>query len=493
MSTRATQASLWQSLFLRIASSFILILLLIGGAFLFLIINTTRNYYDETTQRLHSGVAESLLQEVQPFKDGKVNEAGVGKIMHSMMAVNPGLEVYLLDPQGRILTFVVFKEKVRLSSVSLAPIRSFLQTGGHELVYGDDPKNPGQRKVFSATPVYEDGRLQGYVYMILESEKFDTIFDALNDSYLLKVGIQYFALTLVSALLLTLLVLWGLTRNLRRVIQTVRQFEKGDLKARIKVDSNTEIAALASTFNSMADTILRNIEELKQVDHLRRELIANVSHDIRTPISVMHGYTETMLIKAGSLEPAQRQEYLKIILKSAERLKQLVADLFELSKLEARQVEPKREIFFISDLLQDITHKYKLLAQQRNIELNTSLATRMPAVNADIAMIERVLQNLIDNALQFTPENGEVSITLEEKEKNVEISVINSGAGIPEEKLEKIFDRYYKEQKSSPAEGTGLGLAIVKNILQIHETDIRVVSEQLGLTKFSFTLPVQHV
>jgi signal transduction histidine kinase len=493
MKTSAAPASLWQSLFLRIAGSFILILLLIGAVFLFLILSTTRDYYDETTQRLNAGVAESMLQEVTPFKDSKVNEEAVGKIMHSMMAVNPGLEVYLLDPRGKILSFVVFKEKVRLNSVSMAPIERFLQTGGHELVYGDDPKNPGAKKVFSATPVYNEVELQGYVYLILESEKFDTIFGALNDSYLLKMGIQYFFLTLVSALLLTLLVLWGLTRNLRKVIHTVRQFEKGDLNARIAVDSNTEISALASTFNSMADTILRNIEELKQVDHLRRELIANVSHDIRTPISVMHGYAETMLIKEGNLEPGQRQEYLKIILKSAERLKQLVADLFELSKLEARQVTPKREVFFISDLLQDITHKYKLLAQQRNIELTTNLATRMPAVNADIAMIERVLQNLIDNALKFTPETGQVSITLEEKNENVEISVINTGVGIPEEKMERIFDRYYKEQKNSLAEGSGLGLAIVKNILQIHETDIRVVSEQLGLTKFSFTLPVQHV
>lgn len=485
--------SLWQSLFWRIAGSFLLILLLLGGVYLFIILHTTRSYYDETTQRLHADVAKSMLMEVVPFKEGEVDEDAVGKIMHSMMAVNPGLEVYLLDPQGKILTFVVFKEKVRLNYVSLEPIKKFLQTEGHELVYGDDPKNPGEEKVFSATPVYEGDKLQGYVYMILESEKLDTVFGALNDSYLLKVGLQYFTLALSTASILSLVVLWGLTKNLRKVIHTVRQFEGGNLNARIQVDSKTEIAALASTFNSMADTLLRNIEEIKQVDHLRRELIANVSHDIRTPISVMHGYAETLLIKADTLDAEKKEEYLKIILKSAERLKRLVADLFELSKLEAGQVKPKCEVFFISDLLQDITRKYKLLAQERNIELETSISTRMPAVFADIAMIERVLQNLIDNALKFTPEQGQVRISLQEDKDKVEISVANTGEGIPEEKIERIFDRYYKEQKSTLPEGTGLGLAIVKNILEIHQTDIKVVSEQLGLTRFSFTLPIQTV
>ena len=490
MKAKGTSYSLLQSLFWRITGSFLLILLLLGGIYLFLILHTTRSYYDETTQRLHASVAQSMLSEVVPFKEGNVDEEAVGKIMHSMMAVNPGLEVYLLDPKGKILTFVVFKEEVRLKNVAMPPVKRFLETGGNELVYGDDPKNPGEQKVFSATPVYEGDQLQGYVYMILESEKFDTVFGALNDSYLLKVGIQYFGITLLTAFLLSVLVVWGLTKNLRKVISTVKQFEKGDLHARIEVDSKTEIAALASTFNSMADTLLRNIEDLKQVDHLRRELIANVSHDIRTPISVMHGYAETLLIKADTLEPEKREEYLGIILKSADRLKRLVADLFELSKLEAGQVKPTRELFSLSDLLQDITRKYKLLAQERNIQLELISTDRVPAVYADIAMIERVLQNLIDNALKFTPQAGQIHIALKEQDRQVEVSVSNTGEGIPEEKIERIFDRYYKEQKSNLHEGAGLGLAIVKNILQIHQTDIKVVSEKLGLTRFSFALPV---
>lgn len=483
--------SLWKSIFWRISGSFFLILLLLGVAYIFLIFQSTRNYYDETTQRLNADVANNMLKEVVPFKEGQVDEDAVGKIMHSMMAVNPGLEVYLLDPSGKILKFVVLKETVRLNSVSMEPVHAFLKTKGQALVYGDDPKKPGQQKVFSATPVFNGDKLEGYVYMILESEKFDTVFGALNNSYLLKAGVQYFALALFAAFLLSLLVVWALTRNLRAVVRTVQSFEKGDLTARISVNSKTEIAALASAFNAMADTILQNIEDLKQVDNLRRELIANVSHDIRTPISVMHGYAETLLIKADTLEADKREEYLKIILKSADRLKRQVADLFELSKLEARQVKPKYEHVLLADLLQDITQKYKLLAQEKSIQFKTSIHAQSTTVYADISMIERVIQNLIDNAFKFTPAQGDVIIALEEKDNSVEVSVTNSGEGIPEDKIEKIFDRYYKEQKSAPHEGAGLGLAIVKNILAIHDTDIRVVSERLGLTRFYFSLPLQ--
>jgi signal transduction histidine kinase len=240
----------------------------------------------------------------------------------------------------------------------------------------------------------------------------------------------------------------------------------------------------------MADTILKNVEELKQVDKLRRDLVANISHDIRTPISIIHGYVETLIMKHDSLDDQKKQEYLNTIIKSTERLKRLMTDLFELSKLESRQITPKMEQFFMSDLLQDMSQKYKLLAQERNIELETELTCRMAVVKADIALIERVLQNLIDNALNYTPEKGKVKIRLRENNQHVNVSIANTGGGIATEELPKIFNRYYKVENSGGAKGTGLGLAIVKNILEIHHADIKVESEVHGNTIFSFDLPL---
>lgn len=479
-----------ESLFWKISILFFLILVLLGVSYTMITISMARRYVDETTQRLNANVASQMLLEVNPFVNGKVNEDAVDKIMHSMMAVNPSLEVYLLDPHGKILSFVVLDKKVKLQYVSIEPIKQFIHEEGKSLIYGDDPRNPGKTKIFSATAVHEKDQLQGYVYMILASEESENIAAALQESYLLKIATQSFTVTLVAALIIGLLVLWLLMRSLRDIIEAVRKFSAGDLKARIPIRSKGELAALAATVNQMADTILRNMEELKQVDNLRRDLIANISHDIRTPIAIIHGYVETLIMKHDTLDEQKQREYLQTIIKSTERLKRLMSDLFELSKLESRQITPKMESFFMFDLLQDLSRKYSLLAQERNIKLETNLSSKMPVVNADIALIERVLQNLIDNALNYTPENGMVQIKMEEHSKHVNVSVTNTGEGIASDELPRIFDRYYKVENTKSSRGTGLGLAIVKNILEIHQTDIQVLSESQGQTAFSFNLPM---
>ena len=488
--TRKNFTRIRQSLFWRISILFFLILVLLCVSYTIITISIAKRYSDETTQKLNANVASQMLLEVNPFVDGKVNEEALGKIMHSMMAVNPSLEVYLLDPEGKVLSFVVLDKKVKLQYVSIAPIQRFIKDNGKSLIYGDDPRNPGKEKIFSATAVYEKANLLGYVYMVLASEESENIATALQESYLLKIGVQSFILTLVAAFIIGMLVLWLLMKSLRDIVETVKKFSEGDLKPRITIQSKGELSQLAVTVNTMADTILRNMEELKEVDKLRRDLIANISHDIRTPISIIHGYVETLIMKHDSLDPQKRQEYLQTIVKSTERLKRLMTDLFELSKLESRQVKPKMEPFFMFDLLQDISRKYKLLAQEKNIELETELPSKIPVVFADIALIERVLQNLIDNALNYTPEKGKVKIKMEERDRQLNISVMNTGPGIEQEELPRIFDRYYKVENNKSIRGTGLGLAIVKNILEIHQTDIHVQSEKKGNTVFSFHLPL---
>jgi len=477
-----------ESLFWRISGLFLLIFVLLGIAFVVITIVLAKRYSDETTQKLNANVAPHMLKHVTPFINGQVNEESLEMIMHSMMAVNPSLEVYILDPQGKILSSVVLHKKVNRRTVSVEPIKDFLEDNGKSLIYGDDPRNPGKSKIFSAAPVYEDGALLGYVYMILASEEYDTITSALQESYLLKIGVRSFVLTLAAAFFIGLIVLRLLMRSLSDIVHTVKKFESGDLKPRIAIRSGGELAQLSITINAMADTILKNMEDLKEVDKLRRDLIANISHDIRTPISIIHGYVETLIIKHGSLDETHQKEYLETIMKSTERLKRLVADLFELSKLESRQVKPKMEVFFISDLLHDLTGKYKLLAWEKNILLETEFVFGAPMVLADVAMIERVLQNLIDNAINHTPENGNVRIRVENGEANVFIRVFNAGQRIPANELPHIFDRYYKVENNKASRGTGLGLAIVKNILEIHGSHITVESEPDGNT-FSFNLP----
>lgn len=481
--------SIKNTLYWKISALFILILTTLSVTYSLFTIQTSRKYFEETTQRLNKGVAEHMLLEVQPFKNGKVNDEAVGKIMHSMMAVNPKIEVYLLSPEGEILSFVVLDKEVKLKYVDMEPIKNMIAEEEYkDIIYGDNPRLPGLKTIFSAAEVRENGILQGYIYLTLNSEQSLKISETLFSSYMIRMGIKYFAFTMAAAMLISLLLLWMLIKNLNKVLIMTKNFQNGNLDARIEVNGSGELANMSYSINSMADTIVTNIEQLKENDTLRRELIANISHDLRSPVSVIQGYAETLVIKSDSLSKEKQEEYLDIIIKTSGKLKNLMADLFELSTLEAKLIQPKKEKFQIFELLQDMSNSFRILAQEKNIALSTHGSTELPMVYADLPMIERVIQNLVHNAINYTPENGEIVIECLGKDGKAEIKISNSGKGIKQEDLPKIFDRYYKTDDSAINSGTGLGLAIVKNILILHDSDIKVESQLGKITTFTFSL-----
>ncbi len=242
----------------------------------------------------------------------------------------------------------------------------------------------------------------------------------------------------------------------------------------------------------MADTIVKNLEEIKTMDSLRRELVANVSHDLRTPLSTIHGYIETLMIKAESLTNEEREQYLKTVLTSTDRLRTLVEELFELSKLEAKQTKPNPEPFSISELVQDIGQKYLIIAEKKGITFQCVFPKDLPMIVADIALIDRVIQNLVDNAIKFTPAGGVVRIELHRLTNAVDVKISDTGAGILPEDIPHIFDRYNKGSQKNifQNDGAGLGLAIVKKILEVHQLTIDVNSKVNEGTAFSFKLPV---
>jgi signal transduction histidine kinase len=230
------------------------------------------------------------------------------------------------------------------------------------------------------------------------------------------------------------------------------------------------------------------VEELNRTERLRRELIGNISHDLRTPLAAVHGYAETMLMKKDTLTAEERSQYTSVILQSSERLKKLVDALFELSKLEAKEVQVHPEPFVLAELMQEALQEFKITAQQKELNLICALCENPARVYADIGLIERVLQNLLDNAIKYTPAGGTITLQLTQQQQVLEISVTDTGPGIPETLLPYLFD-HYQRYSQAPTEGAGLGLVIVKKILELHHTQI-FVSSKLGQgTRFWFQLP----
>ncbi len=480
------------SLYWSIALTLLFLLLGLGAGYMIITSMAATTYVQEINQQLYGDVAEHLVKETQPLKQGQVDTAATHDIMHSMMVINPSLEVYLLDPNGQIIDYVVPYSEVKLDRVDLEPVHQFLESESAHMIVGDDPKLPGTKNIFSAAPIYENDELSGYAYVILAGAPQVAVTSDLRKHYIMCLGGRLFYLILAAALLIGLFAFWQLTKNLRRIVKVVKRFQEGDYEARISRQEQGNLAILGNTFNEMAAKVTESIEQLKSVDRLRQELIANVSHDLRTPLAIMQGYVETLQMKQDEITPEQRKKYLQTIMNSSERLSHLIAQLFEYSKLEADQIVPEKEPFLLQELCQDIVFKYQVLAKEKAITLDWQASRDLPMVFADIGLVERVLQNLLDNALKHTPANGKVSVLLENSEKGVRVSVADSGPGIPVEQQAHIFERYrqLENKKTSRSAGSGLGLAIVKKILEIHQSTIQVRNREQSGAEFFFQLPL---
>lgn len=488
MHTNNKHLSILNTLFWRISLIFLFIITVIGVTYIYITVHYSGIYFQHVNQRLNRSVAANIISYSKPLNNK--NQPVLEQVFKSVMALNPGLEIYLLDATGTILTYSAPEKKVLLKKVNLKPVQEFLRTNGTEYITGDDPRQPDTEKVFSVAPVISNSKVSGYLYVVLASEEYDAVSEFLKKNLVWQLGFRTMILTLLVTLLVGLLIIRILTRNFIKILDVMQKFRQGDLNARIHVKSSGDLKQLSDIFNEMADILTRNVDKLKEVEVLRRELIANVSHDLRTPISIIHGYVETLHMKEDTLSVQDRKRYMNTILDSTIKLERLVNELFELSKLEANQVQPQKEPFYISELVSDISNKYHLIAKRKNILIDTALAKDLPPVYADISLIERVMQNLLDNAIKFTPEEGKVFIRTQKINGSVEITVTDTGIGIPEKERENIFGRYYKVNNISDLKkNTGLGLAIVKKILDLHECSLDLISNPGG-TSFIFRLPV---
>lgn len=490
MSPAARRRRWLNSLFWKVSAIFLVVLLAFAAFSMWIDLGASRNYAMEVTQRLNHDLAEHTANEVRPFLNGEVADDRIGTLMHSMMAVNPGIEVYVLDTTGRILKYVALEGAVKLDRVSLGPIHDFLaQHAGDAPIVGDDPRTPGERKIFSAAPVVERGHVAGYVYIILAGQEYVGAARTLGNSYFLRVAMRSVLIALILTLIAGVVAIYFITHNLDRIVSGFRRFHEGHLDTRIALGGGGELSEVAHTFNDMAATIERTIDELKDLDRLRKELIGNVSHDLRTPIAVIHGYAETLLMKQGTITPEEARSHLIVIAKSADRLRTLVDDLFTLSKLESSQVKLDLEPLLLGELVHDVVNKLRLLADEKLVNMKVIIARDLPFVNVDVKKIDRVVQNLVHNAIKFCRPGDHITIEMgSPRAGQVEVRIIDSGVGIPSEDLPYIFDRYFRGQRAGAQDGSGLGLAIVKRILQLHGSDVEVKSTPGQGSTFRFVL-----
>ena len=301
-------------------------------------------YAEETSQKLNRNLAQWVADHTKPLIQDEINKEELDHLFHSTMVINPSVEIYLLNNTGDILSYFAPAGKVKLDKVELNPIHTFIDNDD-VFIKGEDPRNPGVEKIFSACKLINEGNQVGYLYIILASEEYTTIADRLASSFRMNLAAKSIIITLISTILIGIFIIWFLTKNLNKITNTVNDFKQGNLNARINLKSQGELSVLANNIDAMADTIVSNIEEIKSVENLRKELITNISHDLRTPITSIQGYAETLVMMDEQLDKASKLKYTNIILSNTQRVKKLVDGLFELSKLESDQIQTKKNCF----------------------------------------------------------------------------------------------------------------------------------------------------
>lgn len=499
--------SFFSSLYGRISLLFLALLLLLSLAQLWVGVVTARNFSRESDQSLNRNLAADLVRTFQPaLREGLVADV-VANHIQQLMIYNPRVEIYLLDAHGAVQSYFTGGVPLARERVRLEPLQRFLSPGQASAlpIYGDDPRSPAGSKPFSAAPI-RIGAEPGYVYLILGGEHYESIAAMAEQSYIIRNALLYLLGSFLLIGLVGLSFFFLLTKRLRATARAVRNFQQTRQPTPLPEWPMDEIGEVARAFNEMSAQVQAHLEELRHSDAQRRELVANVSHDLHSPLSSMQGYLETLLMKGPSLAPEEQRRFLEIIHGNVVRLSRLVRELFELSKLESREVQPHLEPFSLTELVQDVVVKFQPQALEKGILLAGEFSPRVPAVMGDIGMIERVLSNLIDNALRYTPPEGRVTVVLEHEGQpestggrppligeRVSVRVADTGPGIPAEDVPRIFDRFYRvdRARSNDSGGAGIGLAIVKHILAAHHSAVAVQSSSPAGTVIGFSLAAQ--
>jgi signal transduction histidine kinase len=300
---------------------------------------------------------------------------------------------------------------------------------------------------------------------------------------LLMIVLAIMFLIVLASVLMTSVMGNNILIPVQEMKDSAAAISKGDFSREVQVSANDEIGQLSQAFNQMT-------RDLSQVETLQKDFIANISHDFRSPLTSIKGYVEAML--DGTIPQDSYDKYLQIVLDEANRLTKMTNNVLDLTKMENGQIELNRRSFDINELIVGLALSFEQRVEDKKIQIQFQFIQEKLFVYADFDQIQRVIYNLLDNALKFTDEGDSITVETSIIGKKAHISVEDTGCGIEENALPHVFDRFNKGDKSRGKNklGTGLGLAIAKQIIVNHGEDISVASHLGEGTKFSFTLPL---
>lgn len=325
-------------------------------------------------------------------------------------------------------------------------------------------------------PIMEKNIRKGYLFLHTDISEVEGLQDDM-----IRISYMPFLIMLLLVGIVLAILSGTIIRPVVKITKTAREYAKGNFEAKTGISRRDELGELSESLEYMAS-------ELSKLDEYRKNFIANISHDFRSPLTSIKGYLEAML--DGTIPPEKYDRYLNIVLNESKRLTKLTNGLLELNNFDTYGPILKKKVFDLMDVIDETRNTFEGLCQEKKIKILVNKKTSNTKVFADNMKIGQVIYNLVDNAIKFSPQNGVITIKIAEKNTKLFVSVKDEGPGIEKDKQNRVWDRFYKTDKSrgKDKKGTGLGLAITKEIVKAHGENINLVSTEGVGTEFVFSL-----
>ncbi len=468
-----------------------MLIITVAFAILCLVLGSNMSYTtikdkSETVEQISQTISGVISRLVAPGSPENVRDELLGtewrlkEYITLMSDFDTDMIVFIVDTEGKVvLTNSGLGSDVILTDVP-RDVMSELNGGEEYSGYNDLDGTLSSQYLYCAVPVYSsDGETVICSVFTCASSANIKAMVANTMKILIMASLWVFLASLIAVYFIT----ERITSPLKSMSRAAKSFSNGQFDIRVPVSGNDEVAELAMAFNQMADS-LQNLEEM------RRGFLANVSHDLKTPMTTIAGFIDAILV--GAIPPEQQNEYLERIKNEVLRLSRLVRQLLDLSRVQAGERKFEYSDFDVCEIARQILLSFEQKIDEKQLDVEFDCDADNMWVNSDKDAIHQILYNVCDNAVKFSREKGALKLSVHNtKDKKIAVSVYNEGVGIPEEDIPFVFERFYKSDKSRGLDktGVGLGLYISKTVINALGEDIRVESEHGSFCRFIFTLP----
>jgi len=445
-------------------------------------LNTTleKHFMDKQAEQLIK--QSTIFQKVytESFKNGVLETKSIVEEMANLERYI-GANVWIINQNNEVLVtqgnqdYELIKSELSLNEIEQVFSGQIVKREGYLKSFYDDAV------LTVGYPIVRDDKV---VMALFTNVSIPEINKTLNKVY----NMILFSFSIASVI--AVILIFNMSRTVSKEIldlnKAVKYIAAGNYDYQIETKRDDELGELTQNFNEMA-------QELNKTEEVRRKFISDLSHDLRSPLTSITGYTRGIL--DGTIPYEKHEKYLNVVLDESERLKKLTNDILDLSKMQSGEMALNKVDFDIHELLINVVDRFEERIRQKNVYINFNLSEGSSLVHADSEQITRVVHNLIDNAVKFVNEDGNIEITTQQKSDKVLIGIKNSGSIIPEEKLNKIWGRFSKLDLSRgmKKDSSGLGLSIVKEIIYAHGEQVEVYSNELLGVVFIFSLSTQFI